>query len=214
MWLVKNFSSSIGKKGLMAASGLFLSLFLLAHMFGNFTSFFGRDAFNTYASRLHALGLLIALFEVLLLVVLLVHVVTAVVLYLQNLASRPTRYAVGMKRGRSLAARLMPYTGLLTLVFLVIHLANFHFARTAQPEAEVVRRVLRQPGFALFYMLSVAGVALHVSHGLWSMFQSLGCNHPKYNPLLEKGAVALSLLIGAVFFLIPLLTLTFEGFLR
>jgi len=214
MWLAKNLSSSIGKKGLMAASGLLLSLFLLAHMLGNFTSFLGRDAFNAYAARLHSYGLLIALFEMLLLAVLLVHVAAAIVLYLQNLASRPTRYAVNMKRGRSLAARLMPYTGLLTLVFLVIHLVNFHFARGAQPEAEMVRRVLRQPGFALFYMLSVAGVALHVSHGLWSMFQSLGCNHPKYNALLEKGAIVLSLVIGAVFFLIPLLILTVEGFLQ
>ena len=214
MWLVNNLSSSIGKKGLMAASGLLLSLFLLAHMLGNFTTFLGREAFNAYAARLHALGPLLHLFELVLVAAFLLHVTTAVVLFLQNLLSRPTRYAVSKTKGRSLATRLMPYTGLLTFVFLCIHLANFHFASVKLPVADAVRLQLHKPGYALFYMLSVVGVATHSSHGLWSLFQSVGCNHPKYNPWLEKGAAALSVVIGAVFFLIPLLALTVEGFLR
>ena len=214
MWLVKKLSSSLGKKGLMAISGLFLSFFLLAHMIGNFTAFLGKETFNAYSAHLHALGPLIHLFELLLLAALLVHVTTAVVLFVQNLQSRPIRYAVSKTKGRSLATRLMPYTGLLTFIFLLVHLANFHFSPLKLTVAEAVRLQLHKPAFALFYMLSVVGVALHSSHGLWSLFQSIGWNHPKYNPLLEKGAVALSVVIGTVFFLIPLLALTVEGFLR
>jgi succinate dehydrogenase / fumarate reductase cytochrome b subunit len=214
MWLTKNLFSSIGKKGLMAASGFFLALFLLAHLAGNSTSFVGRKAFNSYAAHLHSLGVLIKIFEVFLLTVFLVHVLTGVTLYLENFRSRPKRYAISSKKERRIATLLMPYTGLLTFFFLLIHLANFRFARLQVPIADAVRQLLSRPVFSLFYMLSITGLTFHISHGLWSMFQSLGCNHAKYNAFLEKGAVVVSLLIGSVFLLIPLLALTYDGFLR
>jgi len=214
MWLAENLFSSIGKKGLMAVSGFFLALFLLAHLAGNSTSFFGREVFNSYAAHLHSLDFLIKIFEVLLLTIFLVHVLTGITLYLENFRSRPKRYAVSNTKGRSIATLLMPYTGLLTFFFLLIHLANFRFARLQEPIADAVRQLLSRPFFSLFYMLSITGLTFHISHGLWSFFQSLGCNHPKYNPFLEKGAVVVSLLIGSIFLLIPLLALTYDGFLK
>ncbi|MEN8232340.1 MAG: succinate dehydrogenase, partial [Thermodesulfobacteriota bacterium] len=88
------YRSSVGKKSIMAASGLLLSLFLLTHMLGNSVSFLGRDAFNTYAERLHSLGILVYIFEIGLLTLFLIHIITGIILYLENLQARPSRYFV------------------------------------------------------------------------------------------------------------------------
>ncbi|MEJ2689185.1 MAG: succinate dehydrogenase, partial [Deltaproteobacteria bacterium] len=104
--------------------------------------------------------------------------------------------------------------GMLTLVFLIVHLKNFRFAKSTLPVADQVRQLLHQPVFALFYMFALVGVGFHICHGLWSLLQSLGVNHPKYNLLLEKGAVTAGTIIAALFFMIPLLALLVNGFLK
>lgn len=214
MWVGKYFSSSIGKKSLMAFTGGGLALFLLVHLAGNATSFWGRDAFNRYAARLHSFGVIVHVFEVVLLLFFLTHITTGVLLYIENLRARPQRYAISKKRGRNLATRMMPYTGLLIFVFLLVHLTNFRFAKSTLPEADAVRQLLHRPGFALFYMFALVGVGFHICHGLWSLWQSLGINHPKYNALLEKGAVTVATIVAALFFLMPLLALLSKGFLK
>lgn len=208
------YRSSIGKKSIMAASGLLLSLFLLAHLLGNSTSFLGREAYNSYAEKLHSLGVFVYVFEGFLVALFLIHIITGTLLYLENLQSRPLRYSVNTSEGgRSLGSRTMPYTGIFILAFIIVHLRNFHFTNRNQPIADLVRDLLSQPGPALFYIISLLAVALHLSHGAWSLFQSIGINHEKYNPLLRKGALVFSILVGAVFILIPVLALMSRGFL-
>jgi len=208
------YRSSVGKKSIMAASGLLLTLFILTHLLGNSVSFLGREAFNSYAERLHSLGALIYFFELGLLTLFLIHILTGIILYFENLGARPSRYSVDTSEGgRSWGSRTMPYTGFIILVFIIVHLMNFHFTDKSVLIADLVRGLLSKPGLAFFYILSLVALALHLSHGFWSLFQSIGFNHEKYNQLLLKGALFFSILVGTVFILIPVLTLVSRSFL-
>ena len=208
------YRSSVGKKSIMAASGLLLTLFICTHLLGNSISFLGREAFNSYAERLHSLGALIYLFELGLLTLFLIHILTGVILYFENLGARPSRYSVDTSEGgRSWGSRTMPYTGVIILVFIIVHLMNFHFTDKSVLIADLVRELLSKPGLAFFYIFSLVALALHLSHGFWSLFQSIGFNHEKYNQLLLKGALAFSILVGIVFTLIPVLALVSRSFL-
>lgn len=213
-WFLSLYGSSIGKKSIMAASGLLLSLFLFTHLLGNSVIFFGRDAYNAYAEKLHSLGVLVYIFEIGLLTLFLFHIITGIILYLENLKARPSRYSVNTSEGgRSLGSRSMPYTGIIIIVFIVVHLMNFHFTDRSVLVADLVRELLSRPGLAFFYIASLACVALHLSHGVWSLFQSIGFNHEKYNTLIMKGAIVFSLLVASVFILIPVLALFSKSFL-
>jgi succinate dehydrogenase / fumarate reductase cytochrome b subunit len=213
-WLARLYQSSVGKKSIMAVSGILLVLFLFTHLIGNSTSFLGRTAFNSYAERLHSLGGLIYLFEIFLLLVFCIHIFTGVILYFENLKARPSRYNLDKDNGgRSWGSRTMPYTGLIMILFIFVHLDNFHFTDKNILIADMVRNLLSNPALAAFYIFSLLGVALHVSHGFWSMFQSLGLNHPKYNELIRAGGLTFSILVGTVFILIPVLAVFSSGFL-
>ena len=213
-WIGSLYRSSVGKKSIMAASGLLLSFFLLTHLLGNSISFLGREAYNAYAVKLHSLGVLVYIFELGLLALFLIHIITGILLYLENLRARPARYSVNSSEGgRSWGSRTMPYTGIIIFGFIIVHLLNFHFTDRSVSTADLVRELLSRPGLALFYIFSLFAVALHLSHGVWSLFQSIGINHEKYNQLLLKGALVFSILVGTVFILIPLFALVSRNFL-
>ncbi|RJX28492.1 MAG: succinate dehydrogenase [Desulfurivibrio sp.] len=215
MTLSQTLRSSVGQKILMAVSGAILSLFLVAHGIGNSMTFFGSEAFNSYAEKLHSLGFLVPLFELGLLAAFLLHIFLGLTLFLQNNQARPVRYQVEKSSGgRTPGSRTMPYTGVVILIFLAVHLVNFHFTDRAIPISEIVRNVLRQPLYALFYISAMAVLALHISHGFWSLFQSLGINHPKYNAALRHGSLGAAVVLSAVFMFIPLCTLLIKEFLR
>ncbi len=208
------YSSSVGKKSIMAASGLLLSFFLFTHLAGNSFAFLGREAFNAYAEQLHSWGILVSFFEIGLLALFLIHVLTGAILYFENLRARPSRYSVNTSEGgRSWGSRTMPYTGTIILIFIIVHLKNFHFTDKSVPIADLVREILSRPGLAFYYIFSLIALALHLSHGFWSLFQTMGLNHQKYNKLLLKGALVISILLSTVFILIPILTLISRNFL-
>jgi succinate dehydrogenase / fumarate reductase cytochrome b subunit len=208
------YRSSVGKKSFMAASGLLLSLFLLTHLIGNSISFWGREAYNSYAEKLHSLGVMVYLFEIGLLALFLIHIITGILLFLENLGARPSRYAVNASAGgRSWGSRTMPYTGVIILIFIIVHLLNFHFTDKSVPVSDLVRNLLSRPGLGIFYIIALLAVALHLSHGTWSLFQSFGFNHEKYNQLLLKGGLIFSIVVGIVFIFIPVLALVSRSFL-
>ncbi len=212
--ILRTFSTSIGKKMLMAASGSFLGLFIIVHLIGNSTTFLGREVFLSYAYHLHRLGFIIPIFELTMLTVFSFHIVLALLLLLENRKARPQQYAVVNSRGgRSLGSKTMIYTGVIILVFVVVHLLNFHFISRELPIADVVRNTLRKPGYAVFYIIGVLALGLHISHGFWSLFQSFGIEHPKYTSSLDRKAVISGLVVGLVFALIPILALLVPGFL-
>ncbi|MDD5758030.1 MAG: succinate dehydrogenase cytochrome b subunit [Desulfobulbaceae bacterium] len=212
-WFLSVFQSSIGKKYIMALSGACLSFFLMAHLAGNTFSFLGKEAYNSYAAHLHSLGGFIHVLEACLALVFLAHILTAILLFIDNLSARPTRYAVSAT-DRSWSASTMPYTGALILIFLVVHLLNFHFASKMISTADQVKTVLGNPPLGFFYLVALSGLTLHISHGFWSLFQSFGANHPQYNRFLQRGGLSMAVILGALFMLIPLLALTTDGFLQ
>jgi succinate dehydrogenase / fumarate reductase cytochrome b subunit len=107
----------------------------------------------------------------------------------------------------------MPYTGLLILCFVLVHvLVNFADYPHLFP-SDMVRVVLSRPGYALFYILSLIGLTLHTSHGFWSMFEDLGISHPAYDRFIQLAALGVSLTIGALFILVPCLAIFYKGFL-
>lgn len=205
-WFTQTVFSSLGKKYVMALTGLALSGFLLVHAAGNSSIFLGRAAFLSYAEHLHAFGPLLKIAEVLLLGLFLVHIATGMILFLGNLGARSDRYAVSASAGgRSWGSATMPYTGVIVFAFILMHLFNFHFTDRSRVIADIVAAVLEQPLYSVLYVIGLSALGLHVSHGFWSLFQSLGVNHPKYDRLLRWCAWVVCGVIVAVFVTIVLL---------
>ncbi|MGB5986249.1 MAG: succinate dehydrogenase cytochrome b subunit [Desulfobacterales bacterium] len=205
-WLTHTLGSSIGKKLLMAVTGFGFIGFLSGHLAGNLTIYGGKDAFNAYADHLHALGPLVTAAELGLLTFALIHVITGLLLFYQNLSARPQRYAVQKKHGgRTLASQLMPYTGLIILLFVIFHLLNFHFVdKTHTTIFEIVAQAFANPAYVFIYVAAMVVVALHVTHGFWSLFQTLGANHPKYMPFLMSAGLVVALIFGFGFGFLPI----------
>ena len=204
-WMARALSASVGKKLLMAVTGLGFCGFLLGHLTGNLFIYGGAQAFNAYAEHLHSLGPLVTAAEIGLLLFALVHVTTGLVLFVQNQRARPTAYAVKKSGGgRSVGSATMPYTGLILLAFVIFHLLNFHFVdKTGTTIHAIVVAAFAKPGYLVIYVLAMIVLAIHISHGFWSACQTLGANHPKYMPFLMKLSVALSLAFGFGFGIIP-----------
>ena len=208
-WLLGVFSSSIGKKQVMAATGLFFCLFLASHLIGNLTIYGGKGMFNAYAEHLHAFGLIINVIEVALIFFAVLHISFGALLYFQNWRARPVRYQIKRNAGgRTLTSTLMPYTGLYLLIYVIIHLITFHFAdRSGRTLYQLVADVFSRPEYVVFYTFSMVVAALHVKHGFWSAFQTIGADHPKYMPLIQGVGWIFSLLVGVGFSSIPLIML-------
>ncbi|MCF8069961.1 MAG: succinate dehydrogenase cytochrome b subunit [Desulfobacterales bacterium] len=204
-WFTNTFGTSIGKKLMMSCTGLAFCGFLAVHLAGNLTLYGGADLFNAYAEHLHSLGPLLTVAEFGMLAFACIHILSALVLYLENLKARPTRYAVNKNAGgRTIGSSTMPYTGLILIGFITLHLINFHFVdKTDRTIFEIVSAALSNPGLALAYVAAMIVAAIHVSHGFWSAFQTLGANHPKYMPIIKKAGLIFSLLIAVGFGFIP-----------
>ena len=205
-WFVETFTSSIGKKLMMAVTGLGFCLFLAGHLVGNLTLYGGRDLFNSYAEHLHNLQPLVTAAEWGLLFFATVHVLTGLILFYQNFTARPDRYAMNKSGGgRSIGSRTMPYSGILLLAFVVFHLINFHFVdKTGTTIYDIVSGAFSSAGYVVLYVLAMIVAAVHVSHGFWSAFQTLGANHPKYMPAIKAGGIVFSLIVGIGFGLLPI----------
>ena len=205
-WLKQTLWSSIGKKLMMAITGLSFCAFLAGHLAGNLTIYGGKDAFNSYAQHLHSLGPLITLAELVLLAFAIVHVLTGLTLFYQNLRARPDRYTVNKwGGGRTIGSATMPYTGLFLLAFIIFHLVNFHFVDKSDTTIyQIVSTAFENPIYVITYILAMLVVALHVSHGLWSAFQTLGANHLKYMSFFMAFSIIFSLIIGLGFGLLPI----------
>ena len=188
MWFIRFISSSIGKKLIMGTSGLLLFLFLCTHAAGNATIYMGSDVFQSYADELHSHPLIVLVFSLAIFFLFVVHAGLGVYLFLQNRRDTGSRYAVATRVVKySFASRTMPYTGLFILLFVLVHVSGFAFGR---PEnvliSETVKVMLSGFFYGLFYIVSFAVLAIHLSHGFWSMLQTFGVNHPRYNMLIAR----------------------------
>lgn len=193
--LCSYFSSSIGRKQILGLSGLALCGFLLTHLAGNLLILKSQESFNTYAHTLTHNPLIIPM-ELGLLGLFLLHIVLAMKLTWENRQAKETRYAVNTRSGRgaTIASRTMPYTGLLVLIFLILHLFAFRFGeKLFITHGGIEMRDLWTTTVTYFssplatgwYVIAQAFLGLHVSHGFASCFQSLGFRHPRYTPCIE-----------------------------
>ena len=193
--------SSLGRKYTVAVTGFLLGVFLLVHAAGNSFIFQGKEAFNAYAEQLHSsLGPLVPAAELLLLIIFLVHITIGISVFRKNRDAAGSRYAVkSSSGGETWGSRTMPWTGLIILAFLLLHLFNVRFIDQTLPIADIVEQTLTHPLYTLLYLFGITALTLHVSHGFWSLLQTWGLYHPRYNSLIRGGACLLAALICMVF---------------
>lgn len=203
------FTSSVGKKQIMALTGAGLVGFTLTHLLGNLLILVGPDAFNKYAYTLTS-NPLIYVAEAGLLGMFLLHILLAIVLRLQNMGARPKGYYVKNRtgRGETIASATMPYTGVILLIFVIIHLLNFKFGSEYLTTVggvemrDLYRTVVEyfaNPLYVAWYVFAMIAFGLHTSHGFQSMFQSWGLNHPKYTPTIQALSLAYGIFVAAGF---------------
>lgn len=203
-FLCRLYHSSIGKKIFVAGAGLLLCGFLVTHLAGNLFLLVGEEAFNHYAETLEKNPLLIPA-EVVLASLFLGHIFLTLALKLQNRAARPVGYEVSADKGaRTLGSKSMAATGLLVLAFLIIHIKSFKFGDKPNGLFNLVMVSFSDWKYSLFYVLAMGGIAVHLSHGVKSAFQTLGINHPRYTPLIQLAGYGFAVLISLGFAALPI----------
>ncbi len=208
------FQSSIGRKQIVATTGLFLIIFLFGHLAGNLLIYLGPDAYNAYSKKLMSLRPGLYLIEFGLLVVFLIHIWVTATLVLENIRARGQAYSVSKPVGkRSLATRIMPLTGTIIFAFVAKHLLDFTFAKHEGMNAMihgvdkglygVVYNAFKDPYNSIFYVVAVCCLGFHLAHGIQSFIQTYGYNHPVMTPRIKKWSVLLALVITLLYCSIP-----------
>ena len=204
-------TSSIGQKAVMTVTRAILVGFVIAHFLGNALLWLGPAAINEYSAALHNAPALLWLARSILIVAVVLHIVVAVRLASTNMAARPHRYRMKKDAVTNYAARTMVWSGPILLAFIVYHLAHLTFGITPGPYAHSYEDVYSNliNGFSIWwvsalYIVSMVGLGYHLFHGVWSMFQSLGIQHPTYNRRLERLSVGIALFVTLGNISIPL----------
>src|SRR6267154_6800243 len=229
MNIVSNvFSSSLGKKYIMAVTGFVLFLFVIGHLAGNLQIFLGPEAINRYGHFLQTNVELIWPARIFLLLMVALHIWAAVKLSLENKAARPIGYGQYKPVASSYASRTMLMSGIIIFVFIIYHLLHFtvqsqyinltgkNFATFVDPQKRHDIFQMMVVGFSNiwvsgFYILGMALLCLHLSHGVSSMFQSIGWKNKAYGPVLDKLARVVAMLIFIGYTSIPLAILLGYG---
>lgn len=214
--LVAFYESSIGKKIIVAVTGLLLIVYVLGHLLGNLQIYLSAERLNIYAQFLQGLGPLLWLIRIGLLAVFLIHVVATVQLTLENRRAKPQKYAVPGYQRSTTASRTMIVSGLIVLCFIIYHLLHFTL-QTTNPEFrelhdsagrhDVYRMVIlgfQQPLISIFYVLGLFLLTLHLSHGFASVTQTLGINNRKLEGFISTGGQTVAWLVFAGYVSIPL----------
>jgi succinate dehydrogenase / fumarate reductase cytochrome b subunit len=204
--------SAIGKKALMAATGLVLFLYVVVHMLANLQAFAGAARLDRYAAQLRVFPALLWTARIVLLLAVVVHVVAGVELWSERRRARPVPYRDLAPVGTTPASRTMIWSGLLVLGFVLYHLLDLTFG-VANPdfrEGQVFHNVVVSFGrgaAVLFYVAAVAGLGFHLWHGLFSALQSLGASSRAFTPGIKRAAAAVATLLAVGFSAVPLAVL-------
>ena len=213
MSLRRALSSSIGTKLVIGATGLLLFAYLLVHLAGNLMIFARQKAFNHYAHTLASNPLVVPA-EIGLLLVFLIHVFKTATMWTKNQAARPVPYGqkawAGHTSRKSVASSTMIWTGVATLAFVVVHVAQIKYGAWYQigdpPVRDLYRttiEVFESPLWVGVYVAGMALIGFHLRHGISSAFQSLGASHPVYTRRLVAAGTVLAILIAGGFAIIP-----------
>lgn len=205
-------SSTIGKKVVMAVTGIFMVAWILGHVSGNLLVFKGAEAMNAYAAFLHSLGGMLWAVRIALLVSVVLHATAAFQLTMAAKAARPQAYVKKQSQTSTVASQLMRVGGVLLLAYIVFHILHLTTG-TLHPrfsEKDVYRNVvegLRVPWVAGFYIVAMAALGMHLFHGVWSSSRTLGVARPTPRPLERRIAAVLAVVVWAGFTLIPVAVL-------
>jgi len=205
--------STLGKKILMAVTGIILFGFVAGHMLGNLQIYLGAEQLNHYAELLQANKPFLWAVRSVLLFCVGVHIWAAVMVWLRNRAARPVKYRVFKPPGLDYAARTMVWSGPIIAFFIVYHLLDLTVGSVnpGYVHGEVYANVIAsfsRPVVAIVYVMANLLLAFHLYHGLWSLFQTFGWDHPRFGWMRRAVAVFFSVLIGAGNISIPLAVLT------
>jgi len=218
-WILQTISSSIGKKLLMAITGIFLVLFLIVHVSGNLLLLKSDngESFNLYANFMTN-NPLIKIVAYLNYAIILLHIGYAYFLSQKNDKARPIRYSLeDSSKNSSWSSRNMGILGTILFIFLLIHLKGFWYEyKFGNPSIisynglevknmySIVIEAYSQWWYSLFYVVSMLFVSLHLWHGFKSIFQTLGLNHIRYTLLIENFGICFSIIIPSLFAIIPI----------
>lgn len=189
--------STVGKKVVMAVTGVLLVAFIIGHAMGNLIVFRGPDAFNAYAAFLKSNMNLLWTARAGLLLAVVLHIVAAYQLTLRQRRARPVGYERKEPQAATLASRTIRWGGVVLLLFVVYHLLHFTVG-TAHPafdHADAYRNVIvgfRVWWVALIYLVAMAALGLHLYHGVWSAIRSVGVARPSYHPLKRRAALVIA----------------------
>lgn len=219
-WLLNYFTSSIGRKIIMSLTGIFLILFLTVHLIGNLQLLMndGGKAFNVYSDFMGN-NTLVQIISKGNFFFIILHTIQGILLYFKNKGAKGSKYAVSPKNKTSWASKNMALLGTLLLAFILMHLGHFYFQFKFDADAlatvtydgttiidsyDRVVQVLTDPICLGLYLLGLAVLAFHLSHGFASAFQTLGLRHKKYTPIISFLGTAYSIIIPLGFAIIPL----------
>jgi len=218
-WLVRALTSSIGKKFLMALTGICLILFLIIHLINNLTLFAGPEIFNSVVKNLDNIKPLVRVVEVILSLIFILHIFNSGWLWWENRRARPVKYAINASsKNSTFFSQTMIYSGSIVFIFLVIHLKTFWVwfnldnpLKAEHRYYEIVTQSFQNPIYSSIYILTMILLGFHLNHGFQSAFQTFGWNHKKYFPLIEKLGFFYSWITALLFTSIPVYFLFFYG---
>ena len=217
-WFTATLSSSLGKKLIMALTGLFLIIFLIGHLVGNMQLFFAHEdnglAFNIYA-KFMTTNPAVKILSYTTYLSIIAHVVYSIVLSRKNKTARPIGYSVNTKDSQSsTASRNMGILGTIILIFLILHLKRFWYemhwgnigldANGNKDLYSVVDFAYTQLWYVAIYVVSMIFLAIHLSHGFSSAFQTLGLNHKKHTPAIKMLGKAFAIIVPFIFAMMPI----------
>jgi succinate dehydrogenase / fumarate reductase, cytochrome b subunit len=204
--------SLVGKKVVMAVTGVILLLYIIGHLLGNLQIFEGPERLNAYAAFLKSTGELLWAVRIVLLVSLVLHVIASVQVSLASKRSRPAGYAEKKSIETSYAARTMIWSGPLIFLYVVYHLAMFTFLVTGPgySPTDVYRnevQAFQVPAISAFYVVAIVFLGMHLYHGAWSMLHTLGASNPRYRVLRRTIAPVVAIAITVGYIAIPIAVL-------
>lgn len=205
-WIGDCLNSSIGKKAVMAVTGLALVGYLFVHLWGNLQLYAGDTVFDRYVEQIQEWGVLLYVAEAGLALLFIGHIYLGVRLAMENREARSQGYVVRSTRGKATVSSMtMLVTGLVVMAFLIKHVLDFRFgAGFLDAPAVTTRELLTTPIHAIIYLVGVVALTFHLAHAFQSSFQSLGVNHPRVTPILLKLGLAIALLLGFGFASFPI----------
>jgi succinate dehydrogenase / fumarate reductase cytochrome b subunit len=210
---VRFYEAAAGKKVVMAITGVILFGYVLAHMLGNLQIFAGPQAINNYAHFLHSHEGALWVARTILLLSVVLHIVASVQLWALNNRARPVRYVRKANVPSSYAARTMKWSGPIIAAFVIFHVLHLTTGNVVQLQAapadspdayDNVIMGFQHLWISFFYIVAVVLLCMHLYHGLWSMFQSVGLSHPRYTPRLKRFAGIFAIVTAAGYLSIPI----------